>query len=309
MAGQAHSHDNHAHGHDSCGGHGHSHAPKVTHHNRRRVGIAALLTGLFMVAEVVGGLVSGSLALLADAGHMMMDFAALAMAWVAFQIARKPANANYSFGYDRFPVLIAFVNGLTLFLLSGWIIWEAVQRFITPGDILAGPMLYIAIAGLVVNLIVFKILSGADQHNLNVRGAMLHVLGDLLGSVAAIAAAVIILMTGWTLADPILSILVACLILRSAYGLIKASAHVLMQGTPHKIDIEAIRTDLLQAIPDISSISDLHIWSLTNDDVVLTLKATLCADASIVAQTEKVRARLLEAFSIETATIEMIRQD
>jgi len=261
-----------------------------------------------MIAEVAGGLISGSLALLADAGHMMMDFAALAMAWLAFQIARKPANANYTYGYYRFQILIAFVNGLTLFLVSGWIIWEALQRFITPGEILAGPMLYIAIAGLVVNLVVFKILSGADQHNLNVKGAMLHVLGDLLGSVAAIAAAVIILMTGWTLADPILSVLVACLILRSAYGLIKASAHVLMQGTPQTVDVKEMQANLLKAIPDISAISELRIWSLTNDDTVLTLKASLSADASRDVQIETVRAYFADKYNIKDATIELSQE-
>jgi len=192
-------------GHHHHHGHSHGHSQGHGENNRTRVGIAAALTGLFMVAEVIGGIISGSLALLADAGHMLTDFAAMAMAWGAFTIAKRPANWKHTFGYDRFSILVAFVNGLTLFLVAAWILWEAFHRIQTPGEILAGPMLWVAIGGLVVNLIVFKILTGADQDNLNIRGAVLHVLGDLLGSVAAIIAALIILKTGWLPIDPILS--------------------------------------------------------------------------------------------------------
>ena len=150
--------------------HGHSHSHEHSHfhsgeNNRARVGLAAALTGLFMIAEVVGGLISGSLALLADAGHMLTDFGALAMAWGAFTIAKRPADWKHTFGYDRFSILVAFVNGLTLFLVAAWILWEAFQRIQAPGEILAGPMLWVAIAGFIVNLIVFKILSGADKEN------------------------------------------------------------------------------------------------------------------------------------------------
>jgi cobalt-zinc-cadmium efflux system protein len=169
--------------------------------------LAALVTGLFAIIEVVGGVISGSLALIADAGHMVTDFAALAMAWGGFVIAQRPASGRYTFGLQRVSILVAFVNGLTLFAVAVWIVWEAAQRLFDPGDILAGPMLYVAIAGLVVNMGVFWILMGANRENLNIRGAMLHVLGDLLGSAAAILAAIIILMTGWVAADPILSVL------------------------------------------------------------------------------------------------------
>lgn len=304
MVGHAHSHDEGAHHHhDGCDGHDHSHAPKVTEQNRKRVGIAAILTGLFMVAEVAGGLISGSLALLADAAHMMTDFAALAMAWAAFQIARKPANSRFPYGYDRVSILVAFINGLTLFLVAGWIVWEAFVRFLSPGDILAGPMLYVAIAGLIVNLIVFKILMGADQENLNIRGAVLHVLGDLLGSVAAIAAAVIILTTGWVAADPILSVLVALLILRSAWALIKASAHILLQGAPENIDL--IQTDLLSNISELESLSDLRVWSMTNHTVILTLKAQVASDTSLETARKAITCRLSKEFNIEDVTLDM----
>ena len=300
-----HSHDDHFHSHH---GHaGHSHAPKVNDSNRRIVGFAAALTGLFMIAEVVGGLISGSLALLADAGHMMTDFAALAMAWGAFSLAKRPANWRLSYGYDRVSILVAFVNGLTLFAVAIWIVWEAIQRLLEPGEVLAGTMLWVAIAGLVVNLIVFKILMGADQHNLNIRGAVLHVMGDLLGSVAAIAAALIILSTGWTLADPLLSVLVALLILRSAWGLIRDSAHVLLQGAPQGLDKREIETDLLKEIPELRRLEHIHAWSVTPERPILTLKAFINPDAKIEPIAARIKARLTEKFDVEHATIDVMR--
>lgn len=302
MADHAHSH--HDHDHD----HSHSHAPKVDENNRRRVGLAAVLTGLFMVAEVAGGLISGSLALLADAGHMMTDFAALAMAWGAFQIARKPANWRHTFGYDRVSILVAFVNGLTLFGVAIWIVWEAFHRILNPGDILAGPMLYVAIAGLVVNLVVFKILMGADQHNLNIRGALLHVLGDLLGSVAAIAAAVIIMTTGWVAADPILSVLVALLILRSALALIRESAHILLQGAPDRLDRREIEADLLAHIPELRRLDHIHAWAVTPDKPILTLNAYVDPEARLEPVAAAIKVRLSEKFHIDHATVDVSRE-
>ena len=258
-----------------------------------------------MVAEVAGGLISGSLALIADAGHMLTDFAALAMAWGAFRLAARPANSRYTYGYDRISILVAFLNALTLFAVAGWIIWEAGHRFFAPGEILAGTMLWVAVAGLAVNLIVFWILLGADQENLNIRGAVLHVLGDLLGSIAAIAAAVIIFTTGWVLADPILSVLVAVLILRSAWFLFKDSAHVLLQGTPKALDSAKIEADLTEQIEGLSQIKTLRIWSVTRQHPVLTLKATLRQDANIATVSDAVEQRLKECFEIEDATIDL----
>jgi len=312
MSGHSHSdheHD-HFHGDHSHEGHshaGHSHAPKVNESNRRSVGLAAALTGLFMIAEVIGGLISGSLALLADAGHMMTDFAALAMAWGAFIIAKRPANWRHSYGYDRVSILVAFVNGLTLFAVAIWIVWEAAHRILEPGEVLAGPMLWVAIAGLIVNLIVFKILMGADQHNLNIRGAVLHVLGDLLGSVAAIAAAIIILLTGWVLADPLLSVLVALLILRSAWGLIRDSAHVLLQGAPNGLDKREIEADLLKEIPELRRLEHIHAWSVTPERPILTLNAFINPEANIEPIAARIKARLIEKFHIEHATIDVMR--
>ncbi|WP_416879488.1 cation diffusion facilitator family transporter [Litorimonas sp.] len=288
--------------------HGHTHSPKVDESNRNRVGLAALLTGVFMVVEAVGGYISGSLALLADAGHMLTDFAALAMAWAAFTIAKRPANWRHTFGFDRFSILIAFVNGLTLFAVAALIVKEAVERLYTPGEVLAGPMLYVAIAGLIVNLLVFWVLRGADQHNLNIRGAILHVLGDLLGSVAAILAAIVILQTGWTPIDPILSVFVALIILRSAWVLVKDSAYILLEAAPNHIDRRAITKDLLHHIPDILAVEHIHAWSITPERPMLTLEAFVGPDTRIEPVSQAIRTRLKEKFEVEHVTIQVMRR-
>jgi cobalt-zinc-cadmium efflux system protein len=300
----SHSHDDHGHGHN----HSHSHAPKVDENNRKRVGIAALLTGCFMIAEVIGGYISGSLALLADAGHMFTDFAALAMAWGAFTIAQRPATWKHTFGFDRFSILIAFVNGLTLFLVAGLIVKEAVERILVPGEVLAGPMLYVAIGGLIVNVIVFRILHGADQDNLNIRGAVLHVLGDMLGSVAAIAAALIILFTGWTPIDPILSVLVALIILKSAYGLVKDSAHILLEGAPDNMDRRAISEDLLAHIPELIAVEHIHAWSITPERPMMTLEAFVAPETRLEPVSAAIKARLAAEFHIQHATVDVMRR-
>jgi len=299
--------DNHQ-GHHHGDGRSHSHAPSVDAKNRRRVGLAALVTGLFAIIEVVGGVISGSLALIADAGHMVTDFAALAMAWGGFVIAQRPASGRYTFGLQRVSILVAFVNGLTLFAVAVWIVWEAAQRLFDPGDILAGPMLYVAIAGLVVNMGVFWILMGANRENLNIRGAMLHVLGDLLGSAAAILAAIIILMTGWVAADPILSVLVALLILKSAWGLVKDSAHILLEGTPTGVDTQAIALDLVETINGLDAVENIHAWSLTPERPMLTLDAYVGAGTALDRVNSAIKTRLESAFSIDYATVDVMRR-
>lgn len=295
----------HDHDHDH---HRHSHAPSVNERNRRRVGWAAVLTGLFVIVEVIGGIVSGSLALLADAGHMVTDFAALAMAWGGFVIAQRPATWRHTFGFDRFSILVAFVNGLTLFAVAGWIMWEAVKRLGNPGDVLAGTMLWVAVAGLIVNIVVFAILHGADRDNLNVRGAMLHVLGDLLGSAAAILAALIIMATGWVAADPILSVLVALLILRSAWGLMKDSAHILLEGAPDGIDTRAIAQDLVETVEGLAAVEHVHAWSITPERPMLTLDAYVEEGVRLGPVSRAIKARLHEQFSIDHATVDVMRR-
>jgi cobalt-zinc-cadmium efflux system protein len=199
--------------------HSHSHSHTHTHHheynNEQRTLWAALLTGGFMFAEIIGGLAAGSLALLADAAHMLTDASSLALAYFAFRIARRPTDWKRTYGFERFQILVAFANGLTLFFIIVWIAYEAVQRFFQPVEVMGGTLLVIAGLGLIVNLLAFWILHGGDRDNLNMRGASLHVLGDLLGSVAALIAGAVILLTGWTPIDPLLSLLVALILLRS----------------------------------------------------------------------------------------------
>jgi cobalt-zinc-cadmium efflux system protein len=229
------SHSHHSHGHDHDHHHGHGHAHPVDSRNERRTLIAAALTGGFMLAEVVGGILTGSLALLADAAHMLTDFAALFLAWAAFRLSRRPATPHRSYGYDRLQVLAAFANGVTLAVLVVWIAGEAVMRLLEPRSIEAEGMAVIAALGLAVNVAAFAVLHGADRDNLNIRGALAHVMGDMLGSVAALAAAGVIWWTGWTPIDPILSLLIAGLIGVSAWRLVRDAGRVLLEAAPDHI--------------------------------------------------------------------------
>lgn len=292
----------HVHHH---GQHGHAHGTS----NERRVGIAAVLTGLFMLAEVAGGVVSGSLALIADAGHMLTDFASLGLAWYGFRLAKRPADWKRTYGYDRFAILVAFANGLALFAIAAWIVVEAWHRINDPVDVLGGMMMWVATAGLVVNLLAFWILRDGDRHNLNMRAATLHVIGDLLGSVAAIAAAIIILTTGWTPIDPILSVVVALIIVRSAFSVVSESAHILLEGTPPGIDTREIKRDLEAAFPEIADVHHIHAWSINQERTMMTLhaRATESGAPEIIAR--RIKDRLRETFGIAHATVEVEYQN
>jgi len=274
--------------------------------NMRRVVIALVLTGTFMVVEVIGGILSGSLALLADAGHMLTDTMALALAAVAFQVSKRPADTTLTYGYQRFQILAAFVNGLSLLFIVGWILYEAVSRFIAPQEVMGETMLIVAVAGLVVNIISFTVLHGGDRENLNIRGAALHVAGDLLGSVAAIVAAVIIIYTGWMQIDPILSVAVAILILKSAWVLVKRSAHVLLEGAPEWLDVDVMREHLIGKIPEVASIHHVHVWGLTPQDLMLTMH--VCVSTQPENPTDiirRVKVQLREEYGIGHSTIEI----
>jgi len=305
QSGQSHDHG-HDRGHDHGHDHGHHHAPgEVTADNARRVLLALLLTGGFMLVEVVGGLLTGSLALLADAGHMLTDTAALAFAWMAFRVARRPNDARRTYGYHRFQVLAAFVNGVTLVAVVGWIVIEAVRRIFAPVEVLAGPMLAIAAIGLLVNLTALWILRGGDRANLNLEGAAVHVLGDLLGSAAAILAAAIILWTGWMPIDPLLSVLVALLVLRSAWFIVRRSSHILLEGAPDWLDVEALRRDLVAAVPQVDDIHHVHAWMLTNERPLMTLHATVNPGADSHAALLAIRGFLEQHYGVGHATIQI----
>lgn len=274
--------------------------------NMRRVVIALCLTGTFMVVEVIGGLLSGSLALLADAGHMLTDTMALGLAAVAFHVSKRAPDARLTFGYQRFQILAAFVNGLTLILIVGWILFEAVQRFIEPRDVLGPTMLGVAAVGLVVNILAFVVLHGGDQHNLNIRGAALHVVGDLLGSLAAIIAALVIIYTGWMPIDPLLSVAVALLILRSAWTLIKRSSHILLEGAPEWLDVDEMQTRICEAVPEVCGIHHVHVWGLTPQELMLTMHLNLTDDTqSPTASIREVKALLKREYGIGHSTIEI----
>ncbi|MDO8839809.1 MAG: cation diffusion facilitator family transporter [Parvibaculum sp.] len=282
--------------------HDHSHA------NERRVFFAMWLTGTFMIVEFAGGILSGSLALIADAGHMLTDTGALMLAWLATRLARKPADIARSYGYGRAETLAAFTNGIVMLVLVGWILFEAATRIMEPRDILAGPMLAVAIAGLAVNIVALKLLHGGDG-NLNMRGAALHVMGDLLGSVAAIAAAIVILTTGFMAIDPILSVLVALLILRSAASIIREAAHVLMEGSPEGADGVGIAGDLMAEVPGLADVHHVHAWSLASDRKVATLHARLAPDTDPGVALAAIKARLASRFGIGHATVQIEAAD
>lgn len=297
-----HAHGDHA-GHDHGPG-GHAHA--VTADSERKVLWAMLLTGGFMAAEVVGGIVSGSLALLADAGHMLTDFASLALAWFAFRMARRPADPQRSYGYHRFQVVAAYTNGISLFAIVLWIVVEAVGRLFDPVPVLGTPMLVVAALGLLVNVVAFWILHRGGGGNINVRGAAVHVLGDLLGSVGAIAAALVILWTGWTPIDPILSVAVALLILRSAWAVTKESGHILLEGSPSGIDAARVGA-ALREVMGVLDVHHVHAWSLTTERPLLTLHAVVEDGADQNRVLIDINRILEDRFGIGHATVQLER--
>jgi cobalt-zinc-cadmium efflux system protein len=292
------SHEGHGHGHR----HGHSHAGGVT--DERRIAGAFIIIFVFMFIEAAGGLISGSLALLADAGHMVSDAVALGMSWAAFRIGRRPADAERSYGYQRVEVLVAYSNGCTLIAIAAWIVYEAARRFVSPIEVLGGPMLAVAVAGLVANAAAFAILHGGSRENLNIRSAWLHVLGDLLAFIAAIVAAAIILWTGWWPIDPILSVLVAALILKSASEIVRSSAHVLLEGTPPGLDLNALPADLAASVPSIADVHHVHAWSIIPGRPMVTLHVRCKPGADPAAVIRAINDRLKVRFGITHSTIQ-----
>lgn len=283
-------------------GHDHDHGNTG---NRKRVLWALLLTVTFMVVEAAGGVYAGSLALIADAGHMLTDCVSLILAWIAFLVSDRHPDRMRSYGYARFQVLAAFVNGIGLFLIAIWITWEAVGRIREPDHVLAGPMLIIAAVGLLVNIISFLILRDRSSENLNMRGAALHVMGDMLGSIAAIVAALVIMWTGWTPIDPILSVFVAVLVLRAAYTIVRKSSHILLEGTPEDMDVGDIAERLAAMTPGVEDIHHVHVWSLTSDKPVVTLHATVSDGVDRDDVLAALQKALADTFGLAHATIQL----
>ena len=295
----SHPHAGHNHDHD----HDHSHTPTVTRDNERKVLLSFGLIASFMVVEVVGGLISGSLALLADAGHMLTDAAALALAYAAFRFGARLADSRRTFGYLRFEVVAGFINAITLFAIVGWIVYEAWERFQQPHAVLAGPMFAVAVAGLLVNILVFWILTRGDSEHVNIKGAALHVMGDLLGSVGAVGAAIVIYLTGWTPIDPILSVFVSLLVLRSAWKLAAKSLHILLEGAPDGASPEEIEQHLKAKVPGLASVNHIHVWSITSGRTLATMSVKPVQDADPRGVVLAVERELREQFEVEHPTV------
>jgi len=284
------------HGSEGRGGHA---------DNVRRIFWALLLTGGFMFAEIVGAVISGALALLADAAHMLVDTVALLFAWIAFKLSSRPADQSRTYGYHRFPVLAAFANGISLLFIVGWIFTEAADRIVNPTEVLAGPMLAVAVLGLVVNVAAFRVLYGSDRANRNVRGALLHILRDMLGPAAAVGAAVVIMTTGWMQIDPLLSILVGLIVLRSAWSLLRDAAHILLEGVPEQLDVREIGPDLVANVAVVEDIHHVHAWSLSQERSLLTLHARIVKDAHPDSAIADIHARLASRFGIRHVTVQI----
>lgn len=292
----------------SCDGH-HDHAAHAdlsSEDGRRRVAIACIITALFMSVEVLGGLISGSLALLADAAHMLTDSASLALAWFGYWLAAKAPDETRSFGFGRMRVIAAFTNGMALIFLAVWILIESLLRLYSPQPIMGEVMLWIAIVGLVVNLIAAFVLHGGDTDDINLSGALWHVLGDLLGSVAAIVAAIVLLATGWTPIDALLSMLVALLVVSAGVRIVRRAGLILLQAAPVALKPAVVRQALIDNIDGIEQVEPLHVWQLTEDEIVVTACVEIESDASTEQIRHSVRHYLEHHYQVRRTTIEVV---
>jgi cobalt-zinc-cadmium efflux system protein len=291
----------HQHGHSQGHSHGHSHGSG----NKKALFWSFLLISSFMVVEVIGGLVTNSLALLSDAGHMLSDAAALGLSFFAIKLGVRKASKTKTFGYRRFEIIAAAINGIALILTSLYIFYEASHRFMNPPKVQSTGMLLISVLGLLVNIVVAWILMRGDKDaNLNVRSAFLHVLGDMLGSVGAIVAALLIMFFGWGIADPIASIIVSVLIIISGWRVTKESFHVLMEGTPSQIDVHKVKASL-QKIPLVTEVHDLHVWSITSELPMLSCHMAIAGEGEQDEVLRKAQSILHDDFGIEHSTIQV----
>lgn len=294
----------HAHGHGHAHGAGHSHVPSVIRFERP-LWIAFGLTLCFMLVEVAGGLWANSLALLSDAAHMMTDVIALGVSLFAVRMGRKPADAKRTYGYARMEALGALVNGGLLFVVAGYILWEAFGRFREPQHVASSLMLGIAVLGLVVNLISMRLLQAGAGENLNMKGAYLEVWSDMLGSLGVILGAALIHFTGWTVVDPVIAVLIGLWVLPRTWVLLRQAGHVLMQGVPSGLDIDDIR-DAMQTVAGVAHVHDLHVWALGSREPILTAHVLLAEDAADADAVRVAVADLLQArFGIEHATLQV----
>jgi cobalt-zinc-cadmium efflux system protein len=294
--GGGHAHHHHHH-HDGSGAAGAS-------GNARRLSLTLGLAAAYTVAELAGGLVTGSLALLADAGHMLSDVGALALSLFALWIARRPATSRRTWGYYRTEILAALANGATLIAISVYVFIEAWERFSHPPEVDAPVMMAIAVGGLLVNLTGLWILSGGRNESLNVRGAWLHVLTDALGSVQAIAAGALIWAYGWTWADPVASVLIGLLVIYSAWALLREAVEVLMEAAPAHIDVDEVR-DAIISLPGVMAVHELHIWTITSGMESLSAHLVVEEGREWRALLARVRAIAHDRFGIDHITVQL----
>ena len=286
----SHPHGDHSHGHGQA--------------DRRALTIVFVLTTAFLVVEVIGGLLTGSLALLADAGHMASDSASLGLALFAVWLAGRPASPNKSFGYKRAEILAALFNGVTLVAISIWIFVEAYRRFFDPAEILGVWMLAVAAVGLVVNLAGAAILMRSGGGSLNLQGALRHVIADVLGSVGAIAAAVVILLTGWYYADPIISVVIGLLVLGSSWKLLRDSVNILLEQAPRGIDVNEIGNKMA-ASEGVQEVHDLHVWTITSGFPALAAHVLVGRDEHCHARRRELEELLAREYGIEHTTLQV----
>ncbi|WP_100011113.1 cation diffusion facilitator family transporter [Lentibacillus sediminis] len=283
--------------------HGHGH----THHNTNNVRVlffSFLLIFLFMIIEAIGGFLTNSLALISDAGHMLSDAAALGLSLVAFKYGERNASRSKTYGYRRFEIIAAFLNGITLILISLYIFYEAYQRFFSPPEVSASMML-IALAGLIVNVVVaWMMMRGGSQDNLNIRSALLHVFGDLLGSVGALAAGILILLFNWNIADPIASVLVSVLIIISGIRITRDAVHILMEGKPEHISIDSMK-ESLGKLNGVKEVHDLHVWSITSEFPALTCHLVVEDGIDRDQLLQRATAEINNSFGITHCTIQV----
>lgn len=299
---ETHSHEGHSHGgHSHGGGGGHSHGAGA---NKKALAVVLSFTLAYMFAEIIGGLLTGSLALLADAAHMASDNVALALALFAFWLSSRPATPNRSFGYKRGEILAALFNGVTIVAISIWIFYEAFNRFQDPPEILGGWLMVVAVIGLFVNIAGALILTRSAGENLNMQGALRHILADLLGSVGVIAAALVILLTGWVYADPLISVFIGVLVLFSSWKLLRDSVNILLEGSPPGLDAGEVGRKMVDQ-KGVEEIHDLHIWTITSGFPALSAHVLVGKDEDCHARRRDLERMLGDEYGISHTTLQV----
>lgn len=293
-------------GHSHSHSHSHNHGHNV---NKRALRISFFLIASYMIIEVVGGMMTNSLALLSDAGHMLSDAAALGLSYLATTFGERKANKFKTYGYKRIEILAAFINGLTLIGISIYIFWEAYNRFLQPPSIMSSGMFIVSVIGFIVNMLAaFILLKGDTSENLNIRSAFLHVLGDLLGSAGAITASLLIMFFGWNIADPFASVFVAVLIIISACRVTRDATHILMEGAPSNIDVAKVQKTL-EALKNVIGVHDLHVWSISSDMPSLSCHIVVKNEQNSQTVLQEAKKVLHEKFDIHHSTIQIDTED